>query len=74
MVVASGASFVPFGVNLKVSNPMLKVSWRVTNMIPFLGVVGFIQAYKEPDFAMKAIFERENLVNLVIAALAISIQ
>jgi hypothetical protein len=42
IVIASGASFVPFGVNLKVTNPMLKVSWRVTNMVPFLAITGII--------------------------------
>lgn len=42
MVIASGSAFVPFGVNLKVENPLLKVSWRVTNMVPFLGALGFL--------------------------------
>ena len=42
MVVMSGAAFVPFGVALNVSNPLMKVSWRVMNMIPFLAIAGFI--------------------------------
>ena len=74
LVIASGASFVPFGVNLKVSNPMLKVSWRVTNLIPFVGLVGLGQAYAEKGFKMSSIFEKYNLINLVIAAFAISFQ
>jgi hypothetical protein len=41
LVIASGASFVPLGVSLAVDNPMMKVSWRVMNMLPFLGIVGF---------------------------------
>jgi hypothetical protein len=45
LVIASGASFVPLGVSLAVDNPMMKVSWRVTNMLPFLFIVGFWQAY-----------------------------
>ena len=42
MVLLSGSAFVPLGVALNVSNPMMKVSWRVTNMIPFLGVLGIL--------------------------------
>lgn len=42
LVIASGAAFVPLGVALDVSNPMLKVLWRVATMLPFLGVLGFI--------------------------------
>ena len=40
IVIASGAAFVPLGVNLNINNPLLKVSWRVTNMVPFLALVG----------------------------------
>jgi len=40
LVILSGSAFVPLGVSLDVANPLMKVSWRVTNMIPFLGVVG----------------------------------
>ena len=72
-MIASGASFVPFGVNLKVANPMLKVSWRVTNLIPFVAILGFVQAYFEQGFRMMSVFERKNCINLIIAALAISI-
>ncbi len=45
IVIISGAAFVPLGVNLDLQNPMLKVSWRVTGMLPFLAVLGFYQAY-----------------------------
>ena len=41
IVIISGAAFVPLGVNLDLHNPMLKVSWRVTGMLPFLAVLGF---------------------------------
>lgn len=40
VVIISGAAFVPLGVNLKIPNPLLKVSWRVMNMVPFLAMVG----------------------------------
>lgn len=40
LVIASGAAFVPLGVNLDVVNPMLKVSWRVTGLLPFLSFIG----------------------------------
>ncbi len=52
MVIASGASFVPMGVALDVSNPMMKVSWRVMNMVPFLAILGVIQAMKTRDYQM----------------------
>ena len=39
-VIISGAAFVPLGVNLDLENPMLKVSWRVTGMLPFIGAMG----------------------------------
>ena len=42
LVIASGSAFVPLGVALDVANPMLKVSWRVTGLLPFLSVIGFI--------------------------------
>ena len=44
LVIASGSAFVPLGVGLKVSNPMMKVSWRVNNMVPFLAIAGIYQA------------------------------
>jgi hypothetical protein len=46
MVIASGAAFVPLGVALDVANPMLKVSWRVIGLLPFLAIIGFAQAYQ----------------------------
>lgn len=73
LVIASGAAFVPLGVNLHVVNPILKVSWRVTNLIPFLSAIGIGQAYLEKEFQMREIFKRNNMINLIIAALAISI-
>ena len=56
LVIASGASFVPFGVALDVTNPVLKVSWRVTNLIPFLAVLGVGQAYYDKTFKMTDVF------------------
>lgn len=45
LVIASGAAFVPLGVALEVSNPMLKVTWRVYALLPFLAIIGLTQAY-----------------------------
>lgn len=79
MVIASGAAFVPLGVALDVANPMLKVSWRVSSLLPFLGVLGFAQAHRtkvqtQGDFdPVKAITNVSNLVNLAMAAFAISL-
>jgi len=72
LVIASGASFVPLGVSLNVSNSMTKVSWRVVNMIPFLAIAGFFQARLAPNFRMMQAFERKNMINIIIAGLAIS--
>jgi hypothetical protein len=74
LVIASGAAFVPFGVALDVSNPMTKVSWRVTNMIPFLAIVGIWQAKQTRHFNMLMIFERSTLISIMVAAFAISMQ
>lgn len=80
LVIASGAAFVPLGVSLDVANPMLKVSWRVTGLLPFLGILGFIQAYKtkmatQNDFdPISSVLDKKNLINLVVAAFAISLQ
>lgn len=74
LVIASGASFVPLGVSLNVSNSMTKVSWRVVNMIPFLSIAGILQARFAPNFRMLQIFEKRNLVNICIASFAISMQ
>jgi len=72
VVILSGASFVPLGVALDVSNPMMKVSWRVMNMIPFLGLVGILQALKERDYKLRNIFNAENIKDLLIAAFCIA--
>ena len=76
IVILSGAAFVPLGVNLDLKNPMLKVSWRVTGMLPFIAILGFSQAYKyRRNFDMiSSIKDRKNLLNMSIAALAISLQ
>ena len=75
-VILSGAAFVPLGVNLDLQNPMLKVSWRVTGMLPFIAILGLLQAYKHRrEFNMTAcIKDRKNLLNIIIAAFAISLQ
>lgn len=72
LVLLSGSAFVPLGVALDVSNPMMKVSWRVTNMIPFLGVLGIIQAAKSRYYKMMSIFEKDTFSSICIAAFAIA--
>ncbi|TNV80073.1 hypothetical protein FGO68_gene16966 [Halteria grandinella] len=75
MVIASGAAFVPLGVSLDVSNPMLKVSWRVSTMLPFISLLGLWQAFSTPNFdPKKALLNPKTLQNLIIAAMAISLQ
>lgn len=42
MVILSGSAFVPLGVSLDVANPLLKVSWRISGLLPFLGILGLL--------------------------------
>ena len=44
IVIFSGAAFVPLGVALDVDDPLLKVSWRISSLLPFLSIFGVIQA------------------------------
>lgn len=74
VVIISGASFVPLGVNLDVSNPLMKVSWRVMNMLPFLLVGGVLQAKRSRFFKMNSFLEKETLLNIVIASFCIAMQ
>jgi hypothetical protein len=76
IVIVSGAAFVPLGVNLDLENPMLKVTWRVTGMLPFIGAMGIFQGYqKRFEFDMGLVIrDKKNLVNIIIAAFAISLQ
>jgi hypothetical protein len=79
MVIASGAAFVPLGVSLDVANPMLKVLWRVSTMLPFLAVLGVAQAMRAQRLSegsfnpINAILDIDNFSNLFIAALCISL-
>jgi hypothetical protein len=78
IVIASGSAFVPLGVSLEVSDPLLKVLWRVQTLLPFIAPLGLLQVYyAQRDELFKpsdALLNPKNLFNLVIAAFAISFQ
>ncbi len=76
IVIISGSAFVPLGVALDVENPLLKVSWRISSLLPFLSVLGVIQALntKENFDLVNSIMDLNNLFDIMIAAISISLQ
>jgi hypothetical protein len=66
IAMIAGAAILPINMKLPIENTILKITWRLINMMPFMIIFAIIQIKTDQTIKFKTMFSKQIVLELLL--------
>jgi drug/metabolite transporter (DMT)-like permease len=69
----AGAAILPINMKLPIENTILKITWRLINMMPFMIIFAIIQIKTDQTIKLNSILSKQIVIEIILCSLVLNV-